>query len=97
MAEIILSPLAAYDLEQILDWSVDQFGNTTALAYMADLEAALGLLKDYPEAGEVIAAIRPPIRAYSCRKHRILYDIQDNEIIVSRVLHVSQSILLALN
>lgn len=97
MADIVLSPLAAYDLEQILDWSVDQFGNTIAFAYMADLEAALSLLKEYPEAGEIIAAIRPPIRSYSCRKHRILYDIEDNEIIVSRVLHISQSILLALN
>jgi plasmid stabilization system protein ParE len=53
MAEIVLSPLAAYDLEQILVWSVNQFGGSVAFAYMADIEAAIALLGEYPEAGEL--------------------------------------------
>jgi len=48
MVEVVLSSLAAYDLEQILDWSVDQFGSRVAFAYMADVEAAITLLSEYP-------------------------------------------------
>lgn len=97
MAEIILSPLAAYDLEQILDWSVGQFGGSVAFAYMADIEAAITLLGEYPEAGEVISVIRPPVRAYPCRRHRIIYDLNADEVLIVRVLHVSQSVQLVLN
>ncbi|MBB4630400.1 type II toxin-antitoxin system RelE/ParE family toxin [Sphingosinicella soli] len=97
MADIVLSPLAAYDLEQILDWSVDQFGDSVAFAYMTDIEAAIALLGEYPEAGEVISSIRPPVRAYPCRRHRIIYDLHADEVLIVRVLHASQSVKLALN
>lgn len=97
MVEVVLSSLVAYDLEQLLDWSVDQFGSRVAFAYMADVEAAITLLSEYPEAGEIVGVIRPPVRVYPCRRHRIIYDLNGDEILIVRVLHASQSIQLALN
>ena len=85
-----LSLRAQADLDAIRDYTVGQFGAAQAIAYLDAIEAAFRRLLAYPMMGT--PALRPDIRAFGCRQHQIYYALDDERILVVRVLHKAMDV-----
>jgi toxin ParE1/3/4 len=64
------------------------FGLAQADKYHDGLTHVFEFLADFPRAARLRAEINPPVRAYRYQSHMILYDLDDDDIvIVLRVRH----------
>lgn len=87
MIPVEFSEDADADLESILDYSVEMFGEAIAEKYLRDIERALEELAQYPELGVVHADLRQKPRCLPCREHRIFYRFDGAAVFVGRILH----------
>lgn len=89
MAIYRFRPAARDDLEDIWDYTLREWGVEQALSYTDELEAAIELICESPsmcrERGEYI----PPVRMHLHGEHLIVYEIDGDEIIITRILHSS--------
>lgn len=92
MIRLELSAAAAADLADILDYGIATFGEAAAEAYLRSFENAFTLLRDHPRAGAVHTEVRPPIRSMAHRRHRLFYDLVDDDVIVQRILHMTMDV-----
>ncbi len=92
MIRLTLSRAADADLAGLLSYGGETFGWHAAEAYLASFERAFALLREHPQAGAIHADVRPAIRSLSHRRHRIFYDLIDDEITVQRILHMSMDV-----
>jgi len=82
-----LSEAAIADLEDILAYGAERFGEDLAQAYLLGFDTAFALISDHPRIGAMHASVRPPIYSLPHGSHRIYYDIFANRVVVQRVLH----------
>lgn len=85
-----LSKTAQSDIEKIDYYSFEKWGEKTASAYMAGLEARLKALLVTPMLGVDRADLRPGYRALLSGSHIIYYRIEDAFIYILTILHHSQ-------
>ena len=87
MAEVSFTHAAVADLSEIDEYSLAHFGEEAGEAYMRGFNKAFALLRDHPQAG---ATASEYIKGYRClvhRKHRIFYRLEDDKVLIVRVLH----------
>ena len=82
-----LSRRAQADLEDIRDYSVEQFGIEQAIHYLDAIEQAFRRLLDHPRIGAQRVDIGGKVLSYSAGEHRILYEARSDRVHVIRVLH----------
>ena len=83
-----VAPRAARDLQDIWWHGFEQHGMAVADDYAARLDQAFTLLADHPELARLRTEVDPPIRAWPCRSHLIVYDVgPDGAITILRVRH----------
>ena len=87
MTELRLRAAADADLVEILDCSLETFGEAVATEYLRSFEGAFDLPRRHPQAGALRAEIDPPIRCLPHRRHRIFYDLEGDIVWIVRVLH----------
>ena len=87
MAELDLSPAARADLLDIRVYSVDQFGVEVADGYFLGFDAAFALLREHPMAGAIRSDLGLGIRCLIHRRHRIFYYIEDDTVVIVRIVH----------
>lgn len=92
MKALVLSNAAVADLEAIERYGSERFGEDVAEAYVRGFEAAFVLIAEHPRIGAIHDAVRPPIRSVPHGRHRIFYDVADDQIIVQRVLHKAMDV-----
>jgi toxin ParE1/3/4 len=85
--QLILSSKALDDIADILLYTLQTWGEAQAQTYGAAINKTLTLLSANPELGRKREEIHPGCRSYRVQQHSIYYVIQQNTIIVSRVLH----------
>jgi len=85
-----LSRRAQADLDEIRDYTVGQFGAEQAIAYLDAIEAAFRQLLAYPMLG--VVSLHPDLRSLGCRQHRIYYTVDDERVLVVRVLHKAMDV-----
>jgi toxin ParE1/3/4 len=90
MAELRLTPEASIDLEEIVAYSVECFGQATADRYLRDFEAVFEILEQFPDSGSIYQGIAPPLRSMRCGSHRIFYKVIESALTVVRVLHFAR-------
>jgi toxin ParE1/3/4 len=78
---------ARNDLRDIYLYSVDEFGQRTAEAYLNGLRKRFDLLSGEPLIGVVYPDIVPEMRVFGYRSHRIFYRVEPKALLVVRVLH----------
>ena len=85
--DLVITNRAVADLSGIFTWSATRFGETVAADYLRALDAAFAMLCRHPDAGTRLHDSAAPERAFPCRRHRIFYDVEDNNLTIVRVLH----------
>lgn len=87
---------ARSDMIDIRRFSIEQFGGDVADKYFMGFDAAFELLERHPLAGQPREAWGRGIRAFHQRRHRIVYRVEGDEVLIVRVLHHAQDVKLTL-
>jgi toxin ParE1/3/4 len=85
--ELVLSPRAEADLTDILQYTLETWGEAQLAAYAGVLDDALRLLRDNPEIGTARPAVSERHRFLPAGEHVIAYRLTATRIEVSRILH----------
>lgn len=85
--EVKLRPRALRDLAEIWDHTDQRWGAGQARAYLTGLDAAFGLLAEFPEMARLRHEIEPPVRIHPYRAHLVIYVASPGELDVLRVVH----------
>ena len=88
----ILSEIADKDLEDIFDYTFDEFGFDQAEKYLLEIEEIFQNLIANPQIGKKRDEIKQDLYSFPKDNHIIFYRILDNHIRIVRVLHGSQDI-----
>ena len=83
----ILSEIADKDLEDIFDYTVDEFGFDQAEKYLLEIEEIFQNLIINPQIGKKRDEIKQDLYSFPKDNHIIFYRILDNHIRIVRVLH----------
>lgn len=90
MADLRFTRDANADLRAILNYSVSEWGQTTASDYVRRLHHSCRRLADRPESGRPRPDLREGLRSLTVASHIIFYRIDPAAIIILRVLHARQ-------
>ena len=82
-----LSPSADADLEDIFDYTDQEFGMNQAIEYLNELERIFERLVENPELGRNRNEIKKGLRSFPKAEHIIFYRILSGHIRIVRVLH----------
>ncbi len=88
----ILSEIADKDLEDIFDYTLDEFGFDQAEKYLLEIEEIFQNLIVNPQIGKKRDEIKKGLYSFPKDNHIIFYRILDNHIRIVRVLHGSRDI-----
>ena len=88
----ILSEIADKDLEDIFDYTFDEFGYDQAEKYLLEIEEIFQNLIANPQIGKKRDEIKQGLYSFPKDNHIIFYRILDNHIRIVRVLHGSRDI-----
>ena len=88
----ILSEIADKDLEDIFDYTFDEFGFDQAEKYLLEFEEIFQNLIINPQIGKKRDEIKQGLYSFPKDNHIIFYRILDNHIRIVRVLHGSRDI-----
>jgi toxin ParE1/3/4 len=92
MARLVYSRQAASDIDEKTAFSVSKFGVEVAGDYLAGLELACELLREFPEMAATYPRIKPEMRCLIYRSHRIFYRADEEQVLVVRVLHHARDV-----
>lgn len=96
VAKVSFSNAAVADLCAIDEYSLTQFGEEIGEAYMHGFDKVFALLKDYPLAGSEASKYGKAYRCMMHRRHRIFYVVDDEMVLIVRILHHAVDAKLAL-
>ncbi len=83
---------AEIDLIEIYRYGFRHFGETQAEEYFSELESCFQVLCETPLIGRERTEFSPPVRIHHHGRHLIIYLIQENQILIVRVLHDSMDV-----
>ena len=89
MAEYILSNAAEEDVRAIYRYSVEEFGEVRASAYLQSLVEFLLMLAYNPDVGKYVNHIRQDYYKFCHDSHEVFDQKEENGIYVVRILHGS--------
>lgn len=84
-----ISNAAAQDIEGIYLYGFFNFGENQADAYNAAMNDRLHLVCSNPEIGRLDTRVNPAVRRFDFESHVIFYDVENDSILVVRILHRS--------
>ena len=87
MAKVRLSPEADIDLLDIAAFGTECWDHDTAVEYLASFASSWSLLADHPHAGRPREDIVPRLRSRTHRSHVIFYYVEQDDVIIARVMH----------
>lgn len=87
MFEIVKTPLAETDLENIWAYSFQTWGEAQADRYLEQLELGVRRLLDNPNLGKARENIRAGYHSIQINRHIVYYRMQGQQVEIVRVLH----------
>jgi toxin ParE1/3/4 len=81
---------AQRDLRQIRYYTLEHWSEAQAVSYIKELSDTFELLLDNPELGKRRDDVRPGVRILRAKKHRILYRMLPDSILIVRIIHGRQ-------
>lgn len=96
MIKVRFLSTAQADLISIRQYSLGEFGASVADGYFLGFQKVWALLREYPLAGAAKPELGPDIRCYVHRSHRFFYSIEDDVVLIRRVVHHAMNVRRAL-
>ena len=90
MRKVLLSKAADADLEDIFDYTLEQFGLDQAISYVSGFDDVFETISENPEIGRDRKEIIEELRSLAKDRHIIFYRILSNHIRIVRILHGSR-------
>jgi toxin ParE1/3/4 len=87
-----LSLPADQDLEEIFDYTEEEFGSDQAAKYLTELQDVFEQLVENPELGRERNEIKQGLRSFTKDAHVVFYRILSKHIRIVRVLHGSRDL-----
>ncbi|MCD6030297.1 MAG: parE1 [Thermomicrobiales bacterium] len=84
---VVLSAKAEADVNDILLFTWQRWGEEQRDRYEVALDRAIAALGDFPEVGSSVSRLFPGCRARHVGRHILYYRILDDSIEVVRILH----------
>jgi toxin ParE1/3/4 len=84
---VTLSALAGEDLDDILQYTLEMWGESQMDTYAARLQSGLQSLQDNPGLGRQRDDWFPGCRCYQIEQHLVLYEVAEDAIGVARIFH----------
>jgi toxin ParE1/3/4 len=85
--QIRLSPLAQADLDDIWTYTIVQWDEAQAQAYLLGLDTTMKLLAENPRIGRAIDEIRKGYFKFPAASHLLIYRLKPDAIEFMRILH----------
>ena len=80
---------AERDIYEIHEFGSLNYGTDQADRYVDALRGMFDFLARFPLVARERANMRPPVRLYPYGAHNVIYRVDDNELLIVRVLHHS--------
>ncbi len=93
---LLLTDRGLSDIAAIEQYSVEQWGKKTAAKYIAQIEESLSLIQEKPQLLQTLAGLHPFLQFYTVNRHVLVFDVDDNDVILLTVFHSSMDIPLRL-
>lgn len=90
MRKVLLSKAADADLEDIFDYTLEEFGLDQAISYVSGFDDVFETISENPEIGRDRKEIIEELRSLAKDRHIIFYRILSNHIRIVRILHGSR-------
>jgi toxin ParE1/3/4 len=87
-----LSRRAAADVDEIADFTIEQFGIEQARRYRDRLETCFQTLAENPRLGRSAEQLAPDLRRFEHQSHVIFYVPENGSVLIVRVLHESMDV-----
>lgn len=87
-----LSNKADIDLEEIFDYTKNEFGINQAIKYVSEFSSKFNHLLINPTIGRHRLEINNKLFSLSKDEHLIFYEILENSILIVRILHGSRDL-----
>lgn len=87
-----LTAEAESDLLEIYLYGFQNFGESQAEAYFAELESCFEILSKEPLISRERTEFTPPVRIHHHGRHLVVYGIQADLLLIIRVLHDSMDV-----
>ena len=84
---LYLAPQAEDDFADILQYTLETWGEAQVFAYRTVLDKALLTLQQNPHIGQPRKELSPAHRIFPAGQHIIVYRATDQAVYVSRILH----------
>lgn len=89
---LFLTPEAQSDIVDILNYTIETWGEEQAVKYSDKLRTGFELLLENPLLGMQRDDIIPGNRIWRIEKHFAIYRLEESQISIIRVLHVNRDI-----
>ena len=77
------------DIHRIHEYGVEVYGVRTADKYIDMLGDELRWIAAWPHTSRLRDEVRPPVRLRPVMVHNVIYDANDEEVIILRIFHHS--------
>ena len=88
----VLSDKAEFDVDDIFEYSVSEFGMDVAIEYHFGLTALFVQLTEFPNEGKSRGEIKQGLRSIVFVSHIVFYRVLSDHIRIVRILHQSQDV-----
>ena len=92
MKSYILRPAARAELASVWRYTAAQWGTEQADRYVGDIVRQIELITEFPEMGSHAKGLDDRYRKVRSGYHRVIYRIEEDEVVVVRVLHFKQDV-----
>lgn len=79
------------DLEAIAEAGIGHFGIRQASLYISQLIEMFDALAEHPMLGSERLSARGPVRLMPCGRHHILYVVENEDVVILRIVHALQN------
>ena len=86
------SQKADVDLQQILDYTRERWGDEQRFRYSNVINRSMRHLKKFPFAGRDRSDLSPDVRSYPAGEHIIFYLVREDHLYIVRILHSSEDV-----
>ena len=89
MSSYVFTDKAEHDLEKIVDYTIEQWGDIQAVQYINAIEEAAQMLADNPDMGLNRDELSAGVFSFPCQYHILYYIKAAQGVSVIRILHSS--------